>query len=141
MSTDPYPPRPSEDEWLLRMAETTAQRSTCSRLAVGAVLAWNGRILSTGYNGAPVGEEHCEHHDDAPCTRSVHAEVNALLFAARHGVSTEHATLYLTHAPCYACAGLIINAGIVQVRFRHFYRSDTGMHRLSAAGIYTYGGV
>lgn len=132
--------RPSEGEWLLRMAEVTAQRSTCSRLQVGAVLVRSGRLLSTGYNGAPVGEAHCHHTDDQPCTRSVHAEVNALVFAARHGVSTEGASFYVTHAPCYACAGLLINAGVEAVYFRDHYRSKTGLDRLVDAEIVVWGG-
>lgn len=132
--------RPSEGEWLLRMADVAAQRSTCSRLQVGAVLSRDGRILSTGYNGAPSGETHCEHLDDLPCTQSVHAEVNALVFAARHGVSTEGASFYVTHAPCYGCAGLLINAGVDTVYFRSHYRSKDGLDRLVDAEIVVWGG-
>jgi dCMP deaminase len=119
-----------------------AQRSTCSRLQVGAVLSRSGRILSTGYNGAPSGEPHCDHTFDhnSPCLTSVHAEVNALVFAARHGVSTEGSSFYVTHAPCYACAGLLINAGVDTVYFRHHYRSKAGLDRLVDAEIAVWGG-
>lgn len=127
--------RPSIGEYLLRMAATVAERGTCSRLKVGAVLSRDGRILSTGYNGAPSGEAHCWHVGDRPCDRSVHAEVNALVFAARHGVATEGASLYLTHAPCYSCAGLIINAGIATVTYGQQYRTADGIGRMMLAGI------
>lgn len=127
--------RPSLDATLLAAAYVWARRSTCSRLQVGAVLARDGRTLSTGYNGAPSGLEHCEHLDDEPCTVSVHAEANALIFAGRHGVSTEGATLYLTHAPCLGCAGLIVNAGVVEVVYAEPYRSVAGERALLAAGL------
>lgn len=132
--------RPTEGEWLLSLAETVSQRATCSRLSVGAVVARGGRVISTGYNGAPSGEPHCEHDADASCTVSVHAEVNALVFAARHGVSTEGAQFYVTHAPCYPCAGLLINAGIDAVYFRHHYKDKTGLDRLVDAEVLVWGG-
>lgn len=120
---------------LLDVATTVATWSTCSRLHVGAVLARDGRVLSTGYNGAPAGRPHCVHRDDRPCRTSVHAETNAVAFAARHGVSTTGAVLYLTHAPCLACAGLLINAGIAEVVYLDRYRSDEGVRELRAAGV------
>lgn len=128
-------PRPSLDATLLAAAYVWARRSTCSRLQVGAVLARDGRTLSTGYNGAPSGLGHCEHLDDEPCSVSVHAEANALIFAGRHGVSTEGATLFLTHRPCLGCAGLVVNAGIIGVVYAEPYRSVAGEEALRAAGI------
>lgn len=125
--------RPSLDATLLAAAYAWARRSTCSRLQVGAVLARDGRTLSTGYNGAPSGLAHCEHLDDEPCAVSVHAEANALIFAGRHGVSTEGATLYLTHAPCLGCAGLVVNAGVVEVVYAEPYRSTAGIEALGRA--------
>lgn len=127
--------RPSLDSTLIAVAHTWARRSTCSRLQVGAVLARDGRTLSTGYNGAPSGLGHCAHDDDTPCAVSVHAEVNALVFAARHGVSTEGAGLYLTHSPCRACAGPIVNAGVREVVFAEAFRSLDGVAVLQAAGV------
>lgn len=127
--------RPTLEGMLLEVALVVAQRSTCSRLHVGAVLARAGRILSTGYNGAPSGVGHCEHLDGAPCRVSVHAEGNALAFAARHGVATEGAHLYVTHAPCGDCSGLLINAGVAAVAYLQPYRSTAGLERLDAAGI------
>lgn len=129
--------RPTETELLLDIAAQVARRSTCSRLQVGAVLARDGRILSTGRNGAPSKLTHCDHTYDShsPCTQSVHAEVNAVAFAARHGVASDGASLYLTHAPCAACAGVIINSGVESVVYAKHYRSTEGINRLEDAGI------
>lgn len=127
--------RPTEDEVLLDVAEAIARRGTCARLQVGAVLARDGRVLATGRNGAPSGLPHCEHNTHEPCTESVHAEANAVAFAARTGGGAYGATLYLTHAPCLACSGLLINAGIARVVYRRPYRLRDGVKRLEAAGV------
>lgn len=128
-------------EMLVRIAEVVAERSSCSRGSVGCLIVRDGRIIATGYNGAPTGMKHCEHdcwcsggvndegefkygplHPGCPrhdpnihCTIALHAEANALVFAARHGLSTDGAELYTTASPCLNCAGLIVNAGITQV--------------------------
>lgn len=127
--------RPSEDSTLLAVAAVIATRATCSRLHVGAVLARHGRVLSTGRNGAPTGLAHCRHTRDERCEVSVHAEANAVAFAARTGALVEGATLYLTHAPCLDCAGLLINAGIVRVVYREPYRIVSGIEFLTKAGV------
>ena len=129
--------RITRDDMLMAMAFTVSMRSTCSRLHVGAVIAYNGRVLTSGYNGTPAGMAHCDHsfNEDKPCTTAVHAEANAIAFAARHGVATEGACLYTTHMPCYACAQLIINAGIVVVSYNIPYRDESGMDLLYAAGV------
>lgn len=129
------PTRPSIDESMLATAAVWSRRSTCSRLSVGAVLARAGRVLSCGYNGAPAKLDHCQHESDESCTVSVHAEANALISAGRFGASTDGATLYLTHAPCVACSGLIINAGVRAVVFREKYRNDDGIERLWEGGL------
>jgi dCMP deaminase len=126
--------RPSIDEAMLDTAAVWARRSTCTRLAVGAVLAREGRVLSTGYNGAPAGLAHCVHEDEEPCTVAVHAEANALLFAARHGARTLDTTMYCTHAPCLACSGLLLNAGVARVVYRQPFRSQDGLARLAEGG-------
>lgn len=133
--TQPLGGRPSAERTLLDMAVVAATRSTCARLHVGAVLARDGRVLSTGYNGAPAGRPHCAHRDDRPCRTAVHAETNAVAFAARHGVTVEGATLYLTHSPCLGCAGLLINSGVAEVVYLEPYRSDDGIRELTAAGV------
>jgi dCMP deaminase len=139
---------------LLDVARVVARRSTCSRLNVGAVIAREGRILSSGYNGAPAGMEHCnhvcgcptdfiqeekEHYPScpfvAPCAITVHAEANAIVWAARCGVATEDAELFITHMPCLPCAQLIINAGIITVMYVGDYRIHDGLSLLIRAGL------
>lgn len=133
------------DAVLLDVARTMSRRGTCSRLRVGAVLAVNGRICATGFNGSPHGLPHCDHPitelsiDGTPqvlaCTTAVHAEANAVAFAARHGVPIQGSTLYGTHTPCVHCAMLLINAGIVRVVCATRYRSDAGVRVLLEAEI------
>lgn len=113
----------------------TAQ-STCSRLQVGAILVLDGRQIGQGWNGAPAGEDHCEHEADEPCEIAIHAEQNVIFNAAYHGSGrTAGATMFITHAPCYRCGGSIINAGIREVVYAFEYRSTTGLTRLARAGI------
>lgn len=118
-----------------------ATRSTCQRLQVGAVLAKGGRTISTGYNGAPSGLPHCNEDNcksQTQCKRTVHAEMNAILFAARYGISTEGTELYTTHSPCIDCAKAIINAGIKRVYYLEEYRSQDGIELLELAGVEVY---
>lgn len=131
--------RPRRWELLLDIAELVATRSTCNRLAVGAVIARDARPLSTGYNGPPSGMDHCEHDlsDGRACELAVHAEANAIAFAARFGTPTHGTELYVTHSPCVQCAKLIINAGIRTVWYRIEYRELTGIDLLEAAGVET----
>lgn len=153
--------RPSRDEMLMAHAKVAAMRATCSRAQVGVVIAREGRILSTGYNGAPSKMPHCDHTCDCkregytlpgeklphvdddemqcnslkPCLISVHAEANAIAYAARHGMALEGAHLFSTWAPCNSCSQLIINAGITRVVFENNYRDPRGLDLLAAAGI------
>lgn len=137
--------RPSLDVVLLDVAASIARRGTCSRARVGAVVAVDGRICSTGFNGAPHGLPHCAHGlgesfnvrpGDAPtCTTAVHAEANAVAFAARHGVSIQGATLYTTTSPCLPCAMLIVNAGITRVIYAVGYRNTDGVGLLRSADV------
>ncbi|NTV22587.1 MAG: cell division protein DedD [Candidatus Yonathbacteria bacterium] len=120
--------RPSWDEYFLGIMRMAGARSTCDRGRSGAVIVKNKRILSTGYVGAPEGVLHCDdighemhtvlHEDGAQsrhCIRTAHAEQNAIVQAARVGVALEGATLYCQMTPCYTCAKMIVNAGIVRV--------------------------
>lgn len=136
-------------------ARLWAARSTCSRLHVGCVIARDSRILVTGYNGAPSGVEHCDHScscradqrkklkdghlpqckSKLPCTVSVHAEANAVSFAARYGMSLEGAMLYTTHTPCRPCSMLIVNAGIAAVVWDIDYMRDDGLQLLEAGKV------
>jgi len=131
--------RISRDEMLMRIAMIVAMRGTCNRLQVGAVIALDGRIISTGYVGAPAGMPHCSPETcnvNQPCTRTMHAEANAIAWAARKGLPTEGATLYATHSPCHdVCAKLIINAGIKRVVYGTEYRKTEGIELLRSVGI------
>lgn len=132
---DPENARESFQELLMRTAWLWSQRSTCSRLRVGAVVARDTRILVQGYNGAPAGMRHCRHVDDEPCSVSVHSEANCISFAAKEGIRLSDATLYCTHAPCEGCAKLIINSGISEVVFDKTYRSAMGLVLLADASV------
>lgn len=129
----------------MRHAVIEEAQSTCARNHVGCVIARDRRIIATGYNGAPAGMSHCIHPPDeeveyswgfrSGCKVAVHAEANALAFAARHGLATEGATLYTTLSPCYECAKLIINSGIVEVYYLREYRTPEGVALLALANV------
>lgn len=133
------PGRPTRDQMLMDMAQVIASRGTCTRLHVGAVIARDGRSLSMGYNGAPAGMPHCNHTmDEDPsvtCPRVVHAEANAIIWAARWGVSTDGTELFTTHMPCLVCANLIVNAGIMRVVYSIDYRVRDGLDMLRQAKV------
>jgi len=124
----------------MTIALIIADRSTCLRLQVGAIVAREGRILVSGYNGAPSGIPHCNSSNcgpDKPCTRTVHAEANCIAFAAKHGISLRGGVMYTTDSPCLPCAHLIINAGILQVTYKREYRDIVPLEWLRAAGVET----
>lgn len=131
--------RPTWDEWFIAQARTIATRGTCDRLRVGAVLVRDNCAFATGYNGAPSGFAHCDEvghmMHGGHCIRSVHAEQNAIVQAARHGVSTVGATLYCTHYPCVLCAKLLIQAGVVRVVCGEEYKTDYAEWFFVEAGI------
>ena len=137
---NPMNDRISRDEMMLRIAAVVSLRGTCERASVGAVIALEGRIISTGYVGAPRGAAHCTSvgcdlgtHNG--CTRTVHAESNAIAFAAANGIATRGAELFCTHSPCRECAKLIANAGITRVAYEQEYRDTTGIELLRSVGI------
>ena len=115
------------DDYFFDIAKIVAERSTCDRRHVGAVIVRDKVILSTGYNGAPRGLEHCDDvgHEivDGHCVRTIHAETNAIVQAARNGVAVMGGTIYLTNSPCYDCFKMIVNAGIKEVYYDEFYMS------------------
>lgn len=119
--------RPKFEAYALKLCEVVSTRATCDRLHVGAILTRDNVVLATGYNGAPRGMEHCDkvgHELDGDhCIRTVHAEANAIAQAAKMGTSVNGATLYCTHLPCYACAKMLINAGIVEIIVKHDYHA------------------
>ncbi|HUS76049.1 MAG TPA: dCMP deaminase family protein [Methanothrix sp.] len=137
--------RPSADDYFMEIATVVAKRSTCLRNQVGALFVRNKRILTTGYNGAPSGLDHCDvvgcardgvasgtHHE---LCRAVHAEQNAIIQAALHGISIEGATLYCTHQPCILCAKMMINARVAKVVYQQSYPDQTALDFLQQAGI------
>lgn len=133
--------RISRDEQMTTHAMVTALRSTCGRKMVGAIIAKEGRVISSGYAGPPAAFPHCTEacvvasSANGGCTRTVHAEQNAIAYAARHGISTEGATLYTTCSPCPNCAKLIINSGIIRVVYLEQYRDTSGIDLLRTVGI------
>lgn len=127
----------------MNIANTVAARSTCDRAHVGAVLVRDKRILTTGFNGAPAGLPHCDEVGhllvDGHCVRTTHAEANAVIQAALHGISTKGATCYVTHFPCLGCTKMLINAGVVRLVFQVAYRIDENAQEfLHDAGVESY---
>lgn len=131
--------RPSWDAYFLGIADAVSGRSTCLRRSVGAVLARDKRILATGYNGAPEGLPHCLDVGclivDGHCVRTLHAEQNALLQAAAHGVSTEGATIYVTSEPCLQCTKMLLNARVGTIVYRDEYVDHLARAMRAQAGI------
>ena len=139
--------RPSWDEYFMSIAAKVAERSTCLRRQIGAVVVKDKRILCTGYNGVPSGIEHCttrgclrdqlgipsgERHE---LCRGIHAEQNAVVQAARHGTPIDGAVIYCTHQPCILCAKMLINAGIVEIIYEGAYPDPLAMELFEEAGI------
>ncbi len=131
--------RPAWDDYFMEITFQVARRSTCPRAAVGAVIVRDKRILTTGYNGAPTGLPHCTEVGclmvGGHCVRTLHAEQNAIIQAALHGVDVSGSTIYVTHQPCLTCAKMIINAGIVRVVYGGEYPDEIAVGFLEAAGV------
>ena len=121
-------PRASWDEYFMSIAQVVASRSTCQRKYVGAVIVRNRTILSTGYNGSIRGLPHCTDvghmMEGGHCVATIHAEVNAIIQAARNGVMIEGGSLYVTASPCWNCFKQAANAGIVRICYAEFYRDE-----------------
>jgi len=139
--------RPTWDSYFMNMAKLVSKRSTCLRRKVGAVLVNNHRILATGYNGAPTGLKHCE---DVGCIRqknnvpsgekhelcrAVHAEQNAIIQCAYHGVSSKDSILYVTCFPCTICAKMLINAGVKRICYESDYTDSYALKILHESKI------
>lgn len=120
--------RASWDEYFMAIARQVATRSTCDRKHVGAVIVRDRMILTTGYNGSIRGLPHCDDvghlMEEGHCVRTTHAEANALVQAARNGVSVDGAGIYVTASPCFGCFKLIANAGLSRIVFGEFYRDE-----------------
>jgi dCMP deaminase len=120
--------RASWDEYFMNIARVVASRATCDRKFVGAVIVRDKTILSTGYNGSIRGMPHCSEQghmmEDGHCVATIHAETNAVLQAAKNGVSIDGATVYVTASPCWNCFKMITNAGIRRIVYGEFYRDN-----------------
>jgi dCMP deaminase len=117
--------RPGFGQYFMAMARVAATRSTCKRRKVGAVIVLNNNVVATGYNGSLRGAAHCDDvgclMEEGHCVRTVHAEANAILQAAKRGVSIEGAAIYTTSSPCWHCFKLIANAGITRIGYADDY--------------------
>ena len=139
--------RPSWETYFMNITNLVAERSTCLRRAVGAVIVKDKRILSTGYNGAPTGLKHClevgclreqlgvESGKMHELCRGIHAEQNAIIQAAYHGVSVKGASIFCTNQPCSICARMIINAGIQKIYYQSGYADVLAQELLDEAEI------
>jgi dCMP deaminase len=140
--------RPGWDEYFASITKQVATRATCLRRKVGAIIVKDKRILTTGYNGAPMGVENCL--DIGKCLREkmgvpsgqrheicrgLHAEQNAIIQAAYHGVNIKDSVLYCTNQPCVQCAKMIINSGIRKIYYFNDYPDDLAQELLVEAGV------
>ncbi len=128
--------RPSFDDIYMQLAEQLALRSHCVKMKVGAVLTKDTRIISLGYNGPPAGTHNCDEEwpetgclrdSKGSCSLALHAEQNAILYAARNKVDMESTTLYVTLAPCIACARVIYSIGIKKLIYKNSYAEYKGI--------------
>lgn len=141
--------RPSWDEYFLQMAELVGSRGTCDRGRAGTVIVKDKRLLATGYAGSPMGIPHCDEvghemhtvtNDDGTtsrhCIRTTHSETNAIANAARFGVAVDGATMYSKMVACYACAKVVVNAGIKRfVALKDYHASNRTKDIFKEAGV------
>ncbi|MCI7644456.1 MAG: dCMP deaminase family protein [Lentisphaeria bacterium] len=140
--------KPSWDEYFMSIAAVAASRSNCSRRHVAAVIVKERQIISTGYNGTPKGIKNCDEGGCPRCNSDIpsgqgltecicsHAEENAIVQAAKHGIAIEGAVLYTTYSPCLLCSKMIINAGLSEVVYQDRYSiDDVSMRLLHEAGV------
>ena len=120
--------RASWDQYFMQIGREVATRSTCDRKHVGAVIVRDKNILATGYNGSIRGLGHCDEEghmlEDGHCVRTIHAEANAIIQAAKNGVRIEGASIYVTASPCWGCFKMIANAGLTRIVYGAFYRDQ-----------------
>lgn len=121
--------RQSWHEYFMEIAELVASRSTCDRAHVGCLITNDEhRVVSSGYNGSISGNPHCDDvgHTirDGHCIATIHAEINALLYCAKEGISVKGCVAYITHFPCLNCTKALIQSGIKKIYYRNDYRID-----------------
>jgi dCMP deaminase len=130
--------RPTWDQYFLTITRQVAERSTCTRAKVGAVIVRDKNILATGYNGSPAGLPHCTDvgcliytsrtptgEVEENCFRTIHAEINAIAQAAKNGAAIRDADIYITHTPCIHCFKVLVNTGIRRIFYEHEYKRHT----------------
>ena len=130
--------RLSWDQYFMTITLQVAERSTCARAKVGAVIVRDKNILATGYNGAPAGMPHCTDvgclmyesitpngDTEQNCFRTIHAEMNAIAQAAKNGASIKDAAIYITHTPCIHCLKVLVNTGIKEIHYQKSYKLHT----------------
>ncbi len=140
--------RPTWHQYFLTITRNVAERSTCTRAKVGAVIVRDKNILATGYNGAPAGLPHCldvgclvytsrtpSGELEENCFRTIHAEINAIAQAAKNGASIRDADIYITHTPCIHCVKVLINTGIRRIFYEREYKRATIEELLRGAKI------
>jgi dCMP deaminase len=131
--------RQNYDVYFLSIAKQVATRATCDRKHVGAVIVRDKHIVATGYNGSIAGLPHCDdvghQMEDGHCVRTVHAEMNAIAQAARHGSAVGGSTIYISASPCWPCFKVLANAGITRVVFGEFYRDSSIFEAAKSLGI------
>ncbi|MGH7814599.1 MAG: deoxycytidylate deaminase [Candidatus Binataceae bacterium] len=143
-----HPKRPTWDQYFMTITRQAAERSTCLRAKVGAVIVRDRSILATGYNGSPAGLPHCtevgcliyESHTpggeiEQNCYRTIHAEINAISQAAKNGAAIRDADIYVTHTPCIQCLKVLINTGVRTVFYGKEYKLPTVTDLLKDAKI------
>jgi dCMP deaminase len=140
--------RLSWDQYFMTITRQVAERSTCCRAKVGAVIVRDKNILATGYNGAPAGLPHCidvgcliyetrtlAGEMEENCYRTIHAEINAIAHAAKNGVSIRDGDIYVTHTPCIHCLKVLINTGIRRICYEREYKLHTLKDLLGSAKV------
>lgn len=132
--------RITRQEMYIKMAHLMSLRGTCVRAQVGCIIVNDGRVVSSGYVGSPPGFDHCidvgcELGPEGGCISTVHAELNAILYAARKGISLEGGIMYCTHNPCRKCAQAILSVGIKEFYYYNGYRDSSGLKLLGAGGV------
>jgi len=136
------------DTYFMRIAQLVAERSTCLRAKVGAIIVKDRSIVATGYNGAPSGLPHClevgcliyrsvtpDGEEEENCFRTIHAEMNAIAQAAKNGNSIDGASIYVTHTPCIHCLKVLINVGMKKIFYAEPYKVETIQEMVRASGI------
>lgn len=145
--TEPRP-RPSWEEYFMTITREVAERSTCLRAKVGAVIVRDRSILATGYNGSPAGVPHCldvgcliyksarpSGGEEENCFRTIHAEINAIAQAARNGTAIDGAGIFVTHTPCIHCFKTLVNTGIRRIYYERAYKLETLEELLEHTGV------